>query len=411
MILLVDDKKENLFSLKHLLELHDFEVDTAASGEEALKKILRNFYALIILDVQMPGMDGYEVAEAITGYSKSKHVPIIFLSAVNIDKRFITKGYASGAIDYIVKPFDPEILLMKVKTFQKLYEQTNELSRMQGELQEEIEIRKSAELQLQQTLNQLRSVIESIPLVAFTTTNEGILEFVNEHWYQYAQHNDQFPKADTTAGDIRMLVLKAIDYGEPIDKVMSILHLETGVYRFHRMRFIPVLQDNKIVRWIGTFTDIHEQRVANQLLEQKVAERTIELSTMNKELQERNAELEQYAFLASHDLQEPLRKIETFSRLISERYLREQPDARQYVTRMINSSNRMRSLINDLLSYSKLSADSLFEQADLGELLRDVAIDLELSMKDKNVILEIGTLPTAEVIPGQMRTLFPKPPE
>ena len=88
MILIVDDRKENILSLKAILELHKFDVDTAYSGEEALKKILNSDYELIILDVQMPGMDGFEVAEAISGYSRSKDVPIIFLTAVNIDKRF-----------------------------------------------------------------------------------------------------------------------------------------------------------------------------------------------------------------------------------------------------------------------------------------------------------------------------------
>src|SRR3954453_11711288 len=116
MILIVDDQKENIFSLKSILEIHKFMVDTAASGEEALKKILKNTYSLIILDVQMPGMDGFEVAEAISGFSKSRDIPIIFLSAVNTDKKFITKGYASGGIDYITKPFDPDILILKVKT-------------------------------------------------------------------------------------------------------------------------------------------------------------------------------------------------------------------------------------------------------------------------------------------------------
>ncbi|MBC7902362.1 MAG: response regulator, partial [Gemmatimonadaceae bacterium] len=93
MILIVDDTKENLFSLKTLLELNRYEVDTASSGEEALRKVLKTDYTLIILDVQMPGMDGYEVAEALGGSSRSRAVPIIFLSAVNIDKRFITRGY------------------------------------------------------------------------------------------------------------------------------------------------------------------------------------------------------------------------------------------------------------------------------------------------------------------------------
>ncbi len=112
MILIVDDTPENLFSLKTLLQINGFDVDTASSGEEALFKILKATYALIILDVQMPGMDGYEVAEAITGYSRSSQTPIIFLSAVNIDKRFVTKGYASGGVDYVTKPFDPDLLLL-----------------------------------------------------------------------------------------------------------------------------------------------------------------------------------------------------------------------------------------------------------------------------------------------------------
>src|SRR5262245_6381670 len=141
MILIVDDKPENIFSLKTILELHSFPTDTALSGEEALKKILRQSYALIILDVQMPGMDGFEVAEAISGYSRAKDTPIIFLSAVSIDKQFITKGYKTGALDYITKPVDPDILMLKVKTFLQLYEQKCILNAMQTALREELEFK------------------------------------------------------------------------------------------------------------------------------------------------------------------------------------------------------------------------------------------------------------------------------
>jgi len=145
MILIVDDKSENIIALKKILETHDFEVDTALSGEEALKKVLKTPYKLIILDVQMPGMDGFEVAEAIGGYSKTKDIPIIFLSAVKINKEFISKGYESGGRDYLVKPIDPDILILKIKTFVKLYEQTYELNLTQQALLEEIEYRKEAE--------------------------------------------------------------------------------------------------------------------------------------------------------------------------------------------------------------------------------------------------------------------------
>lgn len=152
MILIVDDKPENIFSLKTILELHSFPTDTAFSGEEALKKILRHSYVLIILDVQMPGMDGFEVAEAISGYSKARDIPIIFLSAVNTDKKFITKGYSSGGMDYITKPIDPDILLLKVKTFYRLYEQNRELNRIQASLRSEIEFRKKVESELEEAL-------------------------------------------------------------------------------------------------------------------------------------------------------------------------------------------------------------------------------------------------------------------
>jgi len=145
MILIVDDTPENLISLKKVLERHNFEVDTASSGEEALKKVLRNEYVLIILDVQMPGMDGFEVAEAISGYSKAKETAIIFLSAVNTENKFITKGYSSGGLDYITKPVDMDILLLKVKTFYRIYEQSRKLIEVQKELMKEIEFRKQAE--------------------------------------------------------------------------------------------------------------------------------------------------------------------------------------------------------------------------------------------------------------------------
>src|SRR5687768_4252681 len=224
MILIVDDKQENLFSLQKLLQLNDFKVDTALSGEEALKKILKNFYALIILDVQMPVMDGFEVAEAISGYGKSKDIPIIFLSAVKINKTFITKGYNSGGIDYVTKPFDPDVLLLKVKTFYRLSEQRRQLNETQNALKEEIEIRKKAEREL---------------------------------------------------------------------------------------------------------SDL------NHSLEQRVAERTEELYNSNKQLEMSNHDLQQYASVASHDLKEPLRKIQIYGDRIKNDFLADNNDGRIYMQKII----------------------------------------------------------------------------
>lgn len=295
MILIVDDKQENLYSLRTLLQVNAYEVDSAASGEEALLKILKKEYSLIILDVQMPDMDGFEVAETIKGYSKTRDIPILFLSAVNVDKRFITKGYQSGGVDYVTKPFDPDLLLLKVKTFCRLHEQTRELQSTQKALQDEIENRKRTQ-------------------VALENLNAG--------------------------------------------------------------------------------------------LEERVEERTRELLLTNKELETRNTELAQFASLASHDLQEPLRKIITFGHLLETKHLAHLHEAAELSHKINASAERMRNLINDLLNYSKLSAHTLFERVDLNDLLQDTLFTLEIAISEKDAAISTEALPPIEAIPGQMRQVF-----
>lgn len=288
MILIVDDNQENIFSLRSLLHLHHFEVDAAFSGEEALRKILQNSYSLIILDVQMPDMDGFEVAEALSGYSKSKDIPIIFLSAVNTHKKFVTKGYTSGGVDYVTKPFDPDILLLKVKMFYRLSEQTAQLQALEKNLREEIELRKRAEV----------------------------------------------------------------------------------------------------------------------LLEKKVEERTRELKKSNQRLEESNKELQQFAFIASHDLQEPLRKIQTFSNFALEKHIDEKPKLAFYLDKIYFSAKRLRELITDLLNYSKINTAQLFVKTNLNTIITDTLSDLEFSMKAADPHLEIDCIPEIEVIPSQIRQVF-----
>jgi len=406
MILIVDDQKENIFSLKSILEIHKFMVDTAASGEEALKKILKNAYSLIILDVQMPGMDGFEVAEAISGFSKSRDIPIIFLSAVNTDKKFITKGFASGAIDYVTKPFDYDLLLLKVKNLYRLSEQNRKLNVIQQALEAEIEFRKQAESMLQQNVQELRSILESIPQIAFTALPNGDIEFVNEHWYLYAPARNAFPQTAPGSPGIARCLIKAVESGGQLLFEVSMKRLADSAFRFHLLSMTPVKKDNEITKWVGVFTDIHEQRMINQVLEQKVAQRTTELQQSNTELEASNHELQQYASVASHDLKEPLRKIQVFGSLIRDRYLQNNPEALSYMNRVITSSDRMASLINDLLSYSRLSVESLFHPTDIRQVIDNILLDMELSIKEHNAVINIGDIPVLEVIPGQMRQVF-----
>jgi signal transduction histidine kinase len=288
MVLIVDDIKANIIALKKTLELHDIDVDTAESGEEALKKILKTDYCLIIMDVQMPGLDGFEVVKILSGNKRTKDIPVIFLSALNIEKKYIFKGYETGAVEYITKPVDTDLLMLKVKTFLKIYEQQRELKGIKELLSKEIIIRKEA-------------------------------------------------------------------------------------------------QDN---------------------LEIKIAERTKELVLKNEELEMKNHELQQFSWVVSHDLNEPIRKIQIFIKIIKELYLADDAKAVDYVNRTIKSAERMQTLITDLLAYSRLSSQVKPEVTDLNVVLQEVLSDFDYLIERKNATIKTNELPTIDSIPSQLRQVF-----
>ena len=123
-VLIVDDKPQNLVALEAVLRPLELDVVPASSGEEALRLLLDRDYAAILLDVQMPEMDGFEVAEYIKGRERTAHIPIIFLTAIDKERQKVFRGYAVGAVDYVFKPYDPDVLRSKVATFVELYRKT-----------------------------------------------------------------------------------------------------------------------------------------------------------------------------------------------------------------------------------------------------------------------------------------------
>ncbi|MEO6188442.1 MAG: hybrid sensor histidine kinase/response regulator [Ginsengibacter sp.] len=221
MILIVDDTPENLISLKKVLEKNGFQVDTASSGEEALKKVLKNSYVLIILDVQMPGMDGFEVAQAITGYSKAKETAIIFLSAANTEIKFIKQGYLSGGLDYITKPVEMNILLLKVKTFYRLNDQSRKLKEMQKALLEEIEYRKEAESKKDEFIS-----IASHELKTPLTSIKGYLQLLDR--------NIESSSADTIKSQLRKVQAQVEKLNSLISELLDISRIEGGELRFNK---------------------------------------------------------------------------------------------------------------------------------------------------------------------------------
>lgn len=137
-VLIVDDTPQNLVALEVVLDDVDCDLVTAASGPEALNKLLKQEFALVLLDVQMPGMDGFEVAEIMRSNKKTANVPVIFVTANSRDERNMQKGYKAGAVDYLFKPIDPTVLCSKVSFFLQL-------DRQKRRLEAKIKARKASE--------------------------------------------------------------------------------------------------------------------------------------------------------------------------------------------------------------------------------------------------------------------------
>src|SRR6476619_5362723 len=172
-VLLVDDDERNLLAVKSILE--DLgEIVPARSGEEALRHLLKGEFAVILLDVYMPGMDGYETAQIIRERDQTKGIPIVFLSAVNKEAEHLLRGYSMGAVDYVFKPVDPIVLRSKVTVFVDLFEKTKEIERkarheqalLDANLRANAE-RLRAEQELRRAEQRQAAIIQSLPMLLY----------------------------------------------------------------------------------------------------------------------------------------------------------------------------------------------------------------------------------------------------
>ena len=222
-ILCVDDRPENLLALERTLVDTGARLVRAASGEEALAATLHKEFALAILDVQMPGMDGYELAGLLRGDPKTKRMPIIFLTAFSSGAAQVFKGYESGAVDYIVKPYVPEILLSKVNVFLELYTQRVELDRQRDRLED--------------LNNELKTFAYSVshdlraPLRAIAGFSEALIE-------------DCQDKLDETEQDyLRRVVAEAGRMSELIDGLLVLSRVTRAELRLSRVSLSDLAEE------------------------------------------------------------------------------------------------------------------------------------------------------------------------
>ncbi|OLY93235.1 PAS domain S-box-containing protein [Cnuella takakiae] len=271
--------------------------------------------------------------------------------------------------------------------------------------------------QLETLIQEFKFVTDFMPQMVWATQPDGYHDFFNKQWYDYTGLD-----YETTKDKGWSLVLHPDDS----ERTWQVWHhsLETGaiyqieyrmrrydgVYRWMLGRAIPMRDAaGTIIKWFGTCTDIDDQRRSAELLEQKVAERTRDLQEANENLERSNAELEQFAYVASHDLQEPLRKIRTFTTMLEGELQRgDLHKSKSYIERIWQSSSRMQELIRDLLDFSRLnqSEPAAFELVDLNTIAKNIIGDLELSIAQKGAEVHIEPLPHIEAHSVQMSQLF-----
>lgn len=292
-ILLVDDREDNLLSIETILQPSGYKFVKANSGRQALKILLTEFdFAMILMDVKMPNLNGFETAALIYEREKLKHIPIIFITANNFGDENMFKGYQTGAVDYIYKPINPDVLRAKVGVLIELYKKTRLLHEQEQKL---------------------------------ISTNRSL--------------------------------------------------------------------ENEI-----------KDRKAS---EEKVIQLNRQLIQNINSLESANKDLEQFAFMASHDLQEPLRKILMFSDRLFQKYQNVLQDDVRLINRIQSSAERMQALIVDILAFSRISIDrSNFVISDLNVILKELVRDIDEEINSKKAKIIIEKLPSLPVNPRLMHMLF-----
>jgi PAS domain S-box-containing protein len=197
-ILIVDDRESNLFALESTLKRLDVEIIRALTGEDALRATLNHDFALAILDVQMPGMDGYELAAFLRSDVRTRSIPLIFMSAVYSDEAYVFKGYESGGVDFITKPFNSEILLSKVRIFLEIDEQRAELERQKARLERlvsDLEAQVEARKRMEKEVERKSALLDGINQVLRKSHDELEIR-VRERTAELARTNEALRESE-----------------------------------------------------------------------------------------------------------------------------------------------------------------------------------------------------------------------
>lgn len=450
-ILVVDDTPTNLEVLFDFLNAAGFKVLFAEDGESALATLNYVNPDLILLDILMPGIDGYETCRRLKADPATASIPVIFLTALTETTDKI-KGFALGAVDFITKPLQYEEVIARVKTHLRLQILTRQLQAQNARLAQEIQERKQAEaalkrenqrshlfaevtLKIRQSLQiediletsvtEIKNILQADRVLIYRLwpdgTGSGVAEALNPGLPQVM--GTLFPE-EVFPEDIKDEYLQGRVAN--LADVTTDSHVPQCLVEFLQQFWVKA----KLVVPIITQADLwgllvaHQcvaprewtpfemellQQVANQvaialtqaqLLEQEVLQR--------QELARSNAELQQFAYIASHDLQEPLRMVTSYLQLLERRYQGQlDADADDFIHYAVDGARRMRTLINDLLTYSRVGTrGQAFELTDSGEAVKRAIANLKVAIEESGATITYQDLPSIKADSTQLTQLF-----
>ena len=392
-ILIVDDRPENLLAVEAILEPLGQPLVRAHSGPEALRHLLEREFACILLDVQMPGMNGFEVARVIKSRERTKYIPIIFLTAISKEQEYVFRGYAVGAVDYLFKPFNPDILRSKVSVFIELYIKQKQLEQQEERLREsqrqELELRHMRELWESEAryADIVRAAMDAIVIF----DQQGIVRTFNAA----AERMFDRPAREIVAAEIGRLFPPPLD-AEALEQLQQMADrgrapppsdgAQTGAQpSFGPLRPItltglrrngdqfPIEASVSALDQGGTRTytlivrDISERVAAEEALRdqaESLERSAAELKALNEELNRRQTDLERamtarsrfYASM-SHELRTPINAILGYSTLLLENiYGSLNEKQAEGIQRTHKAAKHLLELVNDVLDLSKIEA-------------------------------------------------------
>ena len=385
-ILVVDDNRANLVAMRRLLGKLHCEVVEAHSGNEALAICIGQDFALIFLDVEMPGMDGYEVAELLKGEATTSHIPIVFVTASYNDDAHRMRGYEAGAVDYIVKPVDDFLVLSKASIFLDLYTSKQQLA---------LELARSESMRTAARENEARyrEALDGAPIPVILHAEDGKVILVNRIWQELTGYPaSAIPTVEAWT---------ARAYGERGDDVrahVSGLYGITGIV--HEGEYVVRTADGTELIWNFRSTPLAAlpdgRRLIVSMAEDVTVYRMMMVAKEEVLLAAEQASLAKSEFVAnmSHEIRTPMNAILGLAHLLGRTAL--SAEQRDYVAKVNTAGHSLLSIINDILDFSRVEAGRLeLERRDfhLGGVLEAVAAVMSVNAGAKALELVAGAAP------------------